>query len=207
MLVFLLLHWNRFSWYTLIFPTSQSKRASDNTTNQNSCDVTAVFPYSHLNTAIDQSECAYYPNYFIKRSGLQGHCPLHRIFSDSNDLAKNAVPFHSTSSEMIFHITHFLSAIMYFTRSAKQELMMSVMMWSFGSALNESVGTFRSEDQRRLKVFHSEHAHLEKCWPPNLMRMLSAEKSYSWVVLVLRSRLVMGTACSRIIFVFHFLPH
>ena len=30
-----------------------------------SCDVTAVFPYSHLNTAIDQWECAYYPNYFI----------------------------------------------------------------------------------------------------------------------------------------------
>ena len=34
-------------------------------TNQNSCDVTAVFPYSHLNTAIDQGECEYYPNCFI----------------------------------------------------------------------------------------------------------------------------------------------
>ena len=55
----------KFSWYRLIFPTSQSKRASDNITNQNSCDVTAVFPYSHLNTAIDQRECTYYPDYFI----------------------------------------------------------------------------------------------------------------------------------------------
>ena len=27
-------------------------------TNQNSRDVTAVFPYSHLNTDIDQWECA-----------------------------------------------------------------------------------------------------------------------------------------------------
>ena len=36
-------------------------------TNQNSCDVTAVFPYFHLNTAIDQWECVYYPNYFINR--------------------------------------------------------------------------------------------------------------------------------------------
>ena len=35
-------------------------------TNQNWCDVRAVFLYSHLNTAIDQWECAYYPNYFIK---------------------------------------------------------------------------------------------------------------------------------------------
>ena len=64
---FLILDWNKFSWYSLIFPTSQSKRASDNViyqsiTNQNSCDVTAVFTYSHLNTAIDQWECAYYPN-------------------------------------------------------------------------------------------------------------------------------------------------
>ena len=39
-------------------------------TNQNSCDVTAVFPYSHLNTAIDQWECACYPNYFIKSRRL-----------------------------------------------------------------------------------------------------------------------------------------
>ena len=54
--VFLLLDSNRFSLYTLIFPTSQSKRASGYITNQNSCDVTAVFPYSHLNTAIDQCE-------------------------------------------------------------------------------------------------------------------------------------------------------
>ena len=41
----------------LVFPTSQAKRASENTysvTNQNSSDVTAVFTYSHLNTAIDQ---------------------------------------------------------------------------------------------------------------------------------------------------------
>ena len=34
-------------------------------TNQNSWDVTAVFTYSHLNTAIDQWECAHYLNYFI----------------------------------------------------------------------------------------------------------------------------------------------
>ena len=33
---------------------------------QNLCDVTAVFTYSHLNTAIDQLEYVYYPNYFIK---------------------------------------------------------------------------------------------------------------------------------------------
>ena len=39
-------------------------------TNQNSCDVIPVFPYSHLNTAIDQRECAYYPNYFI--NGVKG---------------------------------------------------------------------------------------------------------------------------------------
>ena len=38
-------------------------------TNQNSCNVTAVFPRSHLNTAIDQWEYAYYPNYFIKELG------------------------------------------------------------------------------------------------------------------------------------------
>ena len=31
-------------------------------------DVTAVFAYSHLNTAIDQRERAYYPNYFINHS-------------------------------------------------------------------------------------------------------------------------------------------
>ena len=62
MLFFLLLDWNRFSWCTLIFPTSQSKHASD---NQNSCDVTAEFSYSHLKTAIDQWECVNYPNYFI----------------------------------------------------------------------------------------------------------------------------------------------
>ena len=44
-------------------------------TNQNSCDITAVFPYSHLNTANDQWECAYYPNYFIKEilHGLPGN--------------------------------------------------------------------------------------------------------------------------------------
>ena len=34
-------------------------------------DVTAVFPYSHLNTAIDQWEWAYYPNYFIKNYTLR----------------------------------------------------------------------------------------------------------------------------------------
>ena len=50
----------------LMFPTSQSKRTPNNTTNENSSDVTAIFTYSHLNTAIDQWECLYYPNYFIK---------------------------------------------------------------------------------------------------------------------------------------------
>ena len=44
MLFFLLLDSNRFFIYMLIFPTSQSKRASGYITNQNSCDVTAVFP-------------------------------------------------------------------------------------------------------------------------------------------------------------------
>ena len=34
-------------------------------TNQNLCDATAMFTYSYLNTAIDQWECVYYPNYFI----------------------------------------------------------------------------------------------------------------------------------------------
>ena len=34
-------------------------------TNQNSGDVTAVFPYSHRNAAIDQWECAYFSTHFI----------------------------------------------------------------------------------------------------------------------------------------------
>ena len=67
---FLLLTETDFLDTRFIFPTIQSKRASDYITNQNSCDVTAVLPYSHLNTAIDQcGECALYPNYFIKGNG------------------------------------------------------------------------------------------------------------------------------------------
>ena len=57
MLFFLLLNRNRFSWHKLIFPTNQSKRASDN--NQSKfvwCHIRV--PYSHLNTAIDQWQCA-----------------------------------------------------------------------------------------------------------------------------------------------------
>ena len=49
-------------------------------TNQNSWDVTAVFTYSHLNTAIDQWECAYYPNnYFIKQNAKHKCTPCYTV--------------------------------------------------------------------------------------------------------------------------------
>ena len=32
----------------------------------------------------------------------------------------------------------------------------------------------------RVRAFRSEHAHFKKCRPPNLMRMLSTENSYSY---------------------------
>ena len=59
--VYLLLDRNRFSWYALIFLTIKT-RTWQHITNQNSCDVTTVFTYSHLNTPLDQWEHAYYPN-------------------------------------------------------------------------------------------------------------------------------------------------
>ena len=49
----------------LTFPNGQSKRASDNLTNQNKSDVTTVFTYSHLNTSFDKWESAHYPYHFI----------------------------------------------------------------------------------------------------------------------------------------------
>ena len=46
-------------------PGNQNDHIWQYITNKNLFDVRVVFPYSHLNTAIDQWECAYYPNYFV----------------------------------------------------------------------------------------------------------------------------------------------
>ena len=54
-------------------PATQSERASDSIQPIKIRDVTAVFPYSHLNTDIDQRECTYYPNYVIKNTGPHIH--------------------------------------------------------------------------------------------------------------------------------------
>ena len=48
-------------------------------TNQDSWDVTAVFTYSHLNTAIDQWECVYYPNYFIQQNAKHKCTPCYTV--------------------------------------------------------------------------------------------------------------------------------
>ena len=64
---YLLLDQNRFSPYVLIVPT----HIWQHITNQNSCHVTTMFTYSHLNTPIDQWERMYYPNYFINNIMMQ----------------------------------------------------------------------------------------------------------------------------------------
>ena len=73
--------------------------------NQNSCDVTAFVYILHLNTAIYQWECAYYPNNMMQETGslcARLAKPLW-IFVSGARSAKSCI--------IIIHIRHFSLAV------------------------------------------------------------------------------------------------
>ena len=132
-------------------------------------DVTAVFAYSHLNTAIDQRERAYYPNYFINHSEERCEATLLPCSQEKNSrLIGHFGKYHNTlglSPKFCISIVFVFS----WDRCKSQEKLETMRMQNLGEQ-TKSIMVFSKVAYGKPKVLYSGHIR-------------SHSRTYSWIAL------------------------